>query len=305
MLSFVAAAIIGVAIGILSGMLGIGGGTVMVPLFRLAFGLDPLAATATSLFSIIPTSLAGLSKHLRNGTCIPRIGLICGFAGACASPLGVLAATHSPNWAVMGGTSLVIGYSSITMLRRGIAAVRAERAAAAASPSKAIGAERAGADATASKAAGACAGGLKDAGAKGAEGARSSTEAAHVAMTTRTVAAMIAIGLIAGFMGGYVGVGGGFIMVPLFISVLGISMREASGTSLVAVCILAVPGVIEQALLGNVHVSVGLAIAVGSMPGSILGASLVKRIPESALRLLFASFLLVVAVILVLNEVVG
>lgn len=297
MLSFVAAAIIGVAIGILSGMLGIGGGTVMVPLFRLAFGLDPLAATATSLFSIIPTSLAGLSKHLRNGTCIPRIGLICGFAGACASPLGVLAATHSPNWAVMGGTSLVIGYSSITMLRRGIAAVRAERAAAAASPSKAAGA---GADATASKAAGACAGGAKD-----AEGAHSSTEAAHVAMTTRTVAAMIAIGLIAGFMGGYVGVGGGVIMVPLFISVLGISMREASGTSLVAVCILAVPGVIEQALLGNVHVSVGLAIAVGSMPGSILGASLVKRIPESALRLLFASFLLVVAVILVLNEVVG
>lgn len=300
MLSFVAAAIIGVAIGILSGMLGIGGGTVMVPLFRLAFGLDPLAATATSLFSIIPTSLAGLSKHLRNGTCIPRIGLICGFAGACASPLGVLAATHSPNWAVMGGTSLVIGYSSITMLRRGIAAVRAERAAAAASPSKAIGAERVGADATASKAAGACAGGVKD-----AEDARSSTEAAHVAMTTRTVAAMIVIGLIAGFMGGYVGVGGGFIMVPLFISVLGISMREASGTSLVAVCILAVPGVIEQALLGNVHVSVGLAIAVGSMPGSILGASLVRRIPESALRLLFASFLLVVAVILVLNEVVG
>ena len=297
MLSFVAAAIIGVAIGILSGMLGIGGGTVMVPLFRLAFGLDPLAATATSLFSIIPTSLAGLSKHLRNGTCIPRIGLICGCAGACASPLGVLAATHSPNWAVMGGTSLVIGYSSITMLRRGIAAVRAERAAVAVSPSKAAGA---GADATASKAAGACAGGVKD-----AEGARSSIEAAHVAMTTRTVAAMIAIGLIAGFMGGYVGVGGGFIMVPLFISVLGISMREASGTSLVAVCILAVPGVIEQALLGNVHVSVGLAIAVGSMPGSILGASLVKRIPESALRLLFASFLLVVAVILVLNEVVG
>lgn len=297
MLSFVAAAIVGVAIGILSGMLGIGGGTVMVPLFRLAFGLDPLAATATSLFSIIPTSLAGLSKHLRNGTCIPRIGLICGCAGACASPLGVLAATHSPNWAVMGGTSLVIGYSSITMLRRGIAAVRAERAAAAVSPSKAAGA---GADATASKAVGACAGGVKD-----PEGACSSIEAAHVAMTTRTVAAMIAIGLIAGFMGGYVGVGGGFVMVPLFISVLGISMREASGTSLVAVCILAVPGVIEQALLGNVHVSVGLAIAVGSMPGSILGASLVKRIPESALRLLFASFLLVVAVILVLNEVVG
>ncbi len=43
---------------------------------------------------------------------------------------------------------------------------------------------------------------------------------------------------------------------------------------------------LKQALLGNVHVSVGLAIAVGSMPGSILGASLVKRIPKSRRRAL-------------------
>ena len=49
---FVLPAIAGVAIGILSGLLGIGGGTVMVPIFRLAFGMSPVVSTATSLFAI-------------------------------------------------------------------------------------------------------------------------------------------------------------------------------------------------------------------------------------------------------------
>ena len=56
---FVLPAIAGVAIGILSGLLGIGGGTVMVPIFRLAFGMSPVVSTATSLFAIIPTSISG------------------------------------------------------------------------------------------------------------------------------------------------------------------------------------------------------------------------------------------------------
>ena len=104
-------------------------------------------------------------------------------------------------------------------------------------------------------------------------------------------------------MSGYVGVGGGFVMVPLFISLLGVPMKLASGTSLTAVCILAVPGVIEQALLGNVDFAIGIAMAVGSIPGAIIGANLVKRIPERTLRIFFACFLAVVAVVLVLNEV--
>ena len=96
--------------------------------------------------------------------------------------------------------------------------------------------------------------------------------------------------------------GGGFIMVPLFVSMLGIPMRLASGTSLTAVCILAIPGVIEQAVLGNIDYMVGVAMMVGSIPGAIVGANLVKRVPERALRFAFALFLLLMAVLLVVNE---
>lgn len=83
--TFVITAAVGVVVGILSGLLGIGGGTLMVPLFRLGFGLSALASTATSLFTIIPTSLVGFITHIKNKTCIPQLGIVCGLAGACTS----------------------------------------------------------------------------------------------------------------------------------------------------------------------------------------------------------------------------
>ena len=127
-------------------------------------------------------------------------------------------------------------------------------------------------------------------------------EAPAIKLTPKFVAKVALIGVIAGFMSGYVGVGGGFIMVPLFVSMLGIPMRLASGTSLTAVCILAIPGVIEQAVLGDIDYMVGIAMMVGSIPGAVVGANLVKRVPERALRFSFAAFLLLMAVLLIVNE---
>lgn len=276
---FIVAALAGVAVGVLSGLLGIGGGVVMVPLFRLAFGLDPIAATATSLFTIIPTSLSGMVKHARNKTCVIRVGVICGLAGAVLSPIGVLAAASSPSWMVMGAAALVIAYSAYTMFKKALAApkAKAEGAAGASSSSKS---------------------------ASGGKGQAADVDAsdARPALKPAFVAKVAAIGILAGFLSGYVGVGGGFIMVPLFMAMLGVPMRLASGTSLLAVCILAIPGAVEQGILGNIDYLVGIATAAGSIPGAVLGASLVKRVPERALRFAFAAFLLVVAVVLTVNE---
>ena len=110
--TFVITAAVGVVVGILSGLLGIGGGTLMVPLFRLGFGLSALASTATSLFTIIPTSLVGFITHIKNKTCIPQLGIVCGLAGACTSPLGVHLANMSPAWMVMLAAAIIIGFSS-------------------------------------------------------------------------------------------------------------------------------------------------------------------------------------------------
>ena len=312
--TFIIAAIIGVIIGIFSGLLGIGGGTLMVPIFRLGFGMSAISSTATSLFTIIPTSLAGLITHVKNKTCIPKVGVLCGLGGACTSPLGVYLASISPSWAIMFAAAAIIGYSSYSMFRKAIRMPKiapqgesvvtgkdlekeAEKAARAAQAAQAQAAQAAQAAA------------VQDEGQTGTTKAAANTTKTASApkeetfkLSVKKVALCLLIGLIAGLASGYVGVGGGFIMVPLFISLLGIMMRQASGTSLVAVTILAIPGVVEQGLLGHIDYIAGIAMAVGSIPGAVIGASLIRKVPERKLRFVFGAFLLISAVVLLFNE---
>ena len=298
--SLVIPALVGIGIGILSGMLGIGGGTVLVPIFRLAFGMSPIMSTATSLFTIIPTSVSGAVSHIRHKTCVPSLGLAAGLGGACTSPIGVWLATISPAWMVMLAAALIIGYSAVNMLRKAWKMKPARAgvvapAAPAGEPPVEAAVEQAG-DAAAND----------DAAPEvpaGESSVAADTGKAFPKLTRKQLAIGAAIGLGAGLASGYVGVGGGFIMVPLMLSLVGISMKQASGTSLIAVMLLAIPGTIEQGLLGNIDYMAGIAVAVGSSPGAVIGARLVRLVPERTLRFIFGGFLIVAAVVLVLNEV--
>lgn len=276
---FVAPALVGVLIGIASGLLGIGGGTVMVPIFRLAFGMSATMSTATSLFAIIPTSISGAISHVKGKTCIPALGIAAGLGGACMSPIGVWLAQLSPDWLVMLAAALIIGYSAINMFK------------------KAFKIPQAGQPATGVDAAAAAS--LTSLG----DAAAAAPTADDSSLSRKQLLQGAAIGLVAGLASGYVGVGGGFIMVPLMLSIIGIPMRKASGTSLIAVMILAIPGVIEQGIIGNINYLAGIAIVIGTIPGAVIGARLVTKVPERTLRLLFGCFLIVAAVMLVLNEV--
>ena len=122
---FIVPALVGVLIGVVSGLLGIGGGTVMVPIFRLAFGMSATMSTATSLFAIIPTSISGAISHVKGKTCIPALGIAAGLGGACLSPVGVWLAQLSPDWLVMLAAALIIGYSAINMFKKAFKVSRA------------------------------------------------------------------------------------------------------------------------------------------------------------------------------------
>lgn len=267
--AFIAPALAGVFVGVVSGLLGVGGGTIMVPIFRLAFGMSPLASTATSLFAIIPTSISGVVAHTRAKTCVPKLGLALGVGGAVMSPVGVWLASVSPGWLVICVAAVVIGFSAFKMFKKAVKCAPAPRAG------------RAG-------------GNVQAASAKAVPD--------QPVLSRKQYLQGACIGLIAGLASGYVGVGGGFIMVPLMLAVLGIPMSLASGTSLIAIMILAIPGVIEQGLLGNIEYLAGIAIVVGSIPGALVGARLVRMVPERQLRFIFGGFLLVAAVMLMLNE---
>ncbi|WP_276917100.1 sulfite exporter TauE/SafE family protein [Parvibacter caecicola] len=302
--------VVGLAVGVLAGLLGVGGGTLLVPIFKLGYAMDSIMCTATSLFTIIPTSVSGALSHLRNKTCIPRLGLAAGLGGAVTSPLGVWLATQSPDWAIMGAAALIIVYSATTMFRKALAAPKVPWR------KKHFAAQSAGEQAGAVGDAIAAASVPSDAGAPSASAAAEpappaparslapslAAEKDAATVGPRELAIGVAIGLVAGLASGYVGVGGGFIMVPMMISIAHISMRVTSGTSLIAVMILAVPGTIAQALLGNINWIAGIAVACGSIPGAALGARLVPRVPERQLRFLFAGFLVVAALMLVVNQ---
>lgn len=286
-----ASAFAGLAIGICSGLLGIGGGTVMVPIFRLAFGMSAVASTATSLFTIIPTSISGAVTHVRGKTCIPRLGAAMGLAGALTSPAGVWLAQVSPPWAVMLVAALIISYSAVKMLGKSLVTdSRSGRSREDATGRVAQPAASAPAGAAAAFSP------TAEAGGGAAEGV------AAPKLSGRQLALGALIGLGAGLASGYMGVGGGFIMVPLMLAFLGIPLKLASGTSLLAVMLLAVPGTIEQGLLGNIDYLAGIVVALGSVPGAFIGARLVSRVPERTLRLIFGGFLLVAALLLVLKE---
>ena len=266
----------GFVLGVLSGLLGIGGGMLTIPMFRLILKLSAVSTTATSLLVIIPTAITGAISHVRERTCIPWLGISMGIGGACMSAIGAYLASIAPSAVVMCVAAAVIGYSSITMLRNALKMPK--------KPDQRQESE--------------------EVAPLGEHAPEAKGDSFIDRPTPKRCLIGFAIGLFAGLVAGFVGVGGGFIMVPLMVIVLGVSMHQASGTSLVGIAILAIPGVIEHMYLGNVEYLVALAMCIGTIPGAIVGTKLGNRFSDRGLRLLFGVMLVIVACILVVNEFV-
>ena len=91
------------------------------------------------------------------------------------------------------------------------------------------------------------------------------------------------------------------MIVPLLILWLGYGEREATGTSLAAIVIIAAYATAGQALYGNVDVAKGALIGVPALGGVVAGTALQQRIPERAVALLFAALLIATAIDLIVS----
>lgn len=266
-------ALCGVGVGVLSAMFGIGGGIVMVPLIHLVFGQPAAVASGTSLFAILPTSISGMLARLRDGTIRFPVGIAAGLAGACLSPLGAVAASTLPGLYAMVLTACFILFTAYNMFKR----VWRSRPAA-------------------------VSGGAAQQVPSGPARRRAPLESATGA---RMYGSAALIGVVVGFLSGYLGLGGGFLIVPLLQSLFGFTMKQATGTSLVAVGILAIPSFITHAILGNVVWLLGLLLIVGSIIGTKIGAFIVKRVNDRLLTALFGVVLVASGVILAVQEFLG
>ena len=107
---------------------------------------------------------------------------------------------------------------------------------------------------------------------------------------------LVAIGLAAGVFSALFGVGGGIVVVALLVLLLGFEARVATGTSLAAIGLTAMFGVASFAALGEVDWDAAATVGLPAVAGSIAGIWVQQRVSSRLLTLLFALFLVVVAV---------
>lgn len=111
---------------------------------------------------------------------------------------------------------------------------------------------------------------------------------------------LFVIGLAAGLLSGMFGVGGGVIIVPALVFLVGMNQQAANGTSLIALLLpVGLLGVLEYYRSGHIamqNIWFGLTIALGLFIGAFFGATLATEISSELLRRMFAIFLVFVAI---------
>jgi len=118
---------------------------------------------------------------------------------------------------------------------------------------------------------------------------------------TRRIAIAVVIGVLSGFVAGLFGVGGGVLIVPALVLVLGMEQRLAHGTSLAAIVPIALAGVTGYVRSGSVDWPAVVILVGGAALGAVVGTHALHRLPQRVLRAVFSVYLLATAVTLFLN----
>jgi uncharacterized membrane protein YfcA len=116
------------------------------------------------------------------------------------------------------------------------------------------------------------------------------------------VARAAAVGLVAGFLSGLFGVGGGILIVPALVLVMAMDQRLAHGTSLAAVLPIAVSSTLGYALEDKVDWPVAALLAAAAVAGAVVGTHALQRLPQRTLALAFAGLLIATAVRLLVDH---
>lgn len=112
-------------------------------------------------------------------------------------------------------------------------------------------------------------------------------------------AKLVLAGLAVGLLTGFLGVGGGFLVVPALVLFAGLAMREAVGTSLLVISINAAAGLAGHLLHGGFHLQLALLVTTLAAVGTLLGTRFSHRVSPVVLRRVFSFFVVVVAVFLI------
>lgn len=289
---------IGAVSGVLSGAFGIGGGIITTPAIRLILGAPALVAVGTPLPGIFPSALAGAVSYARKGIADVRAGVICGVSGSLTAVLGAWATRLVGGDVVLIATAVLILYTAGDTIAQVLHPPRIELAAG----EEADAFHAASVEIVAAEQTVPVAGPLNASLPAAVASARA--DSAHT-VPRAPLLPLAAIGAITGLYAGFLGLGGGFVLVPLLTRWRHFDMKRAIATSLVAITILSVPGTITHALLGHIDWRIAAALAVGVVPGALLGARITLGAADRTVRLAFAALLVIVGAWLAVSELTG
>jgi uncharacterized membrane protein YfcA len=225
---------LGLLAGLLSGLLGIGGGLIFSPVL-LAIGLPAHAALATSTLAIVPTTLAGSWTHLRSQQ-LPSAAVAAIVGGAVSGGLLFSRSGQAlPGWLLLalqaglyGALVLIVGPSQPEPSEPAEAPEAAEGQAAASTP--------------------------------------------H--------GKLVLVGLVAGAASGWLGIGGGLVMVPLMVRSLKLRVRLAIRLSTLAVCASALSASVYLVHDGRTRVLPALLLGGSAALAARWSAARLQRVPE-------------------------
>lgn len=119
-------------------------------------------------------------------------------------------------------------------------------------------------------------------------------------MTTQTIFILVLIGVLAGILSGFVGVGGGIIIVPALVYALGMSQYEAQGTSLFVLLLpVGILAVMNYSKSGEINWKFGLIIALTFVVGGFIGSKLALKLSPGLVKFIFGIIMAVVSIKLI------
>lgn len=255
--------LMGAAVGIVLALTGAGGGILAVPLLVFGLHLQMAQAAPVGLLAVGLAAAFGALLGLREGVVRYRAALMIGLTGMAVAPLGVWLAQHLPNGPVMAVFGAVLGWVAWRSIRQGRSAAAGAAQQSRKTPVCAM---------------------------NPATG-RLSWRAPCVGMLALT-------GVLSGGLSGLLGVGGGFVIVPMLSEISNISSRGVVATSMAVIALVSVGGVLGAATQGTMAWSVALPFAAGAAAALLVGRRFSARWSGARLQQAFGVLAGAVAVVM-------
>jgi uncharacterized membrane protein YfcA len=275
---------LGGIVGFLSGLFGVGGGFLLTPLLMM-IGIPPAVAAASDSNQIVAASSSGALGHYRLGNVDMKMGLVILAGGLTGGTIGVQAVKvlrqmGNFDFVIRAVYVLVLGLVGGAMFIESMNAIRRSKKSVAAKDIGPSGAAAAVAPTT----------GLT----RIFNRLPLQTEFARSGLRT-SMLFPFGLGALVGFLAAIMGVGGGFIMVPAMIYIIGMPTVMAIGTDLFQIVLTSANVTLQQAMYNHtVDIVLAILLLCGSVLGAQVGVRMTKLLKGEQIRILLAIIVLIV-----------